>query len=163
MSVGDVIEEGTMRLTIALIGAPIGALVVVDDDNNNTMLPKPQRRYTAQPFSQTVIYTLSICCRSWSYSHTILSNYRRCHRHFQKLMRTCAIPDPAVGIASFSYTRMRSAASSIKYAKIDILMSEFQNVSPCRARVEAEQRKGRKYLAAQVFTRGSVSSVRFNE
>ena len=138
-----------MRLTIALIGA----LIVVNDANNNTNAAAAAPIYRLNLSSdrhRSLLYILSAHARILV---IIMSNYRRCHRHFQKLMPITARPDPAVGIAFLSYTRLRPAASSTKYAKIDKILDKFQNVSSSRARVEAEQMRGRKYLVAQLTTR----------
>ena len=127
-----------MRLTIALIGA----LIVVDDDNNNTPAEVAAPIYRLNLPSDRHRYLLHILSARARILVIIISNYGHCHRHFQKLIWTTTSPDPAVGIAS--YTRLRPAASSTKYAKVDTISDKFLDVSPSRARVEAEQMRGRK-------------------
>ena len=44
----------------------------------------------------------------------------------------------------------------MQHAKINVVLSTFQNVSTCQASLEAEQRKGSYYVAAQRTPRESL-------
>lgn len=153
MLTGDVMEKGKTRLPIALIGA----LIVVMDDINTL---RGSRDANAPLKPDLRLYSIvSTLCNVWllllSYSIIAPTIFI-----FLKLTwtstsrRQIAIPDPAVGMHPSIYEVGQLPPHSTP--KINIVLSKFQNVSTCRASLEAEQSKGRNYLAAQRTPRESI-------